>query len=113
MSHVTDAMLAQAGGGSAVFWCLVLIGLLVAGFAGVALLKRWLKSEVGGGTGFTLGELRALRDQGKMTPEEFEKAKVLILGSAMAGAKSPIPEDRKRRPGALGGEVGEGGGEVK
>jgi len=99
MRHITYGLIAQAGGsqGSALFWCLVLIALLIAGFVGVVMLKRWVKSEVDGGAGFTLGELRALRDQGKMTPEEFEKAKLLILGSATAGAKSPIPEQRKRR----------------
>lgn len=99
------ALLAQAGGNMLpVFgWSLVLICLLVAGFFAVSKLRQWLKEDdvPGPAIGFTLSDLRQLHKQGKMSDEEFERARSLIVGNAKAmSAKLPDPLARggKRPP---------------
>jgi hypothetical protein len=70
-------------------------------------LAKWLrkrllaKSDASEGTGFTLGDLRELHRSGKMSTEEFEKARALIVAAAKrsmptnASGKVPTkPTDR-------------------
>ena len=95
--------LAEAGAGSVIFWSLVLIGLLLAGFWVVMTLRNWLKSDdvPSGGIGFTLSDLRQLHREGKMTTEEFERAreKFIAAGKAMAAKlPDPLARDRKQTP---------------
>lgn len=102
-------LLAQAGSGMLpVFgWSLVLICLLVGGFFAISKLRQWLKDDddVPGPTiGFTLSDLRQLHKQGKMSDEEFERAKSLIVGNAKAMSSKlpdPLARDRKPPPGGL------------
>ena len=82
-------------------WSLVLIALLVAGFFAISKLRQWLKEDdtPAPAIGFTLSDLRQLHKQGKMTDEEFERAKGKIIGSAKAmAAKLPDPLARDRKP---------------
>jgi hypothetical protein len=99
--------IAQAEIARAIGWSLVLIALIVAAFFGVMYLRRWLQEEdiPSGGIGFTLSDLKQLHREGKMTTEEFEKAREKM----MTGAKSmttnlpdPLAGSRRRR------EEGEG-----
>ena len=86
--------LADSSTGGVFFWSLILIVLLIIGAAAVLRLRRWLKEDDAptGGIGFTLSDLRQLHKQGKMTDEEFERAraKMVDAGRAMA-AKMPHP----------------------
>jgi len=93
------APLAQAGSGSALFWALVLILAWVLMFAALAAYRKWMRSDdTPTGPGFTLGDLRRLHKEGKMTTEEFEKAKAILIGTAKAGADKPVLGDRPQGP---------------
>lgn len=64
---------------------------------GMWLLATWLRKRVKhddatGGTGFTLSDLRQLHKQGKMTDEEFEKAKAILLAEMGKPAAKPSDE---------------------
>jgi hypothetical protein len=84
----------SSGMGGVIGWSLVLLALVVAGFYAVVYLRRWLKEDdvPSGGIGFTLSDLRQLHREGKMTDEEFERAraKFVAAGKAMA-EKLPDP----------------------
>ena len=64
--------------------CGAAIALCVVGF----LVTRWIRKRLlakpdgSEGTGFTLGDLRELHRSGKMSTEEFEKARALIVAAA-------------------------------
>jgi hypothetical protein len=89
--------------GPVIFWSLVLIVLVIGGAAGVMYLRRWLKEEdvptSSGGIGFSISDLRQLLREGKMTEEEFERArtKMVAAGKAMA-EKLPDPLGNRRQP---------------
>lgn len=93
-----SVLLAQSGAGSAVIGTLILIFVLVLMFGAVAAFRKWMKSEdvPTSGPGFTLSDLRRLRKEGKMTDEEFEKAKLVLIGTAKVGADKPVLGDRQR-----------------
>ncbi len=76
--------LAQASGFVQVLiWSLVLIAALLAMFLGVAWLRRWMASDAPDAeAGFTLADLRDMHKTGRMTTEEFEKAKALLVKHA-------------------------------
>lgn len=86
--------------GSVLTWSVVLIGLLVAGFAAAALLKkRLIESSEGKSAGFTLSDLRALHRAGKMSDAEFEKAKLAVVGAARrADDQQPKPKAAASSP---------------
>lgn len=46
-------------------------------------------------TGFSLSDLRRLRDEGKMSPEEYERARQLIVATAQKAVakQAPPPEN--------------------
>jgi len=103
LTVMSTYLLAETGVGSVIFWSVVLIGLLLAGFWVVITLRNWLKSEdiPSGGIGFTLSDLRQLHREGKMTTEEFERAreKFIAAGKAMAAKlPDPLARDRKQTP---------------
>lgn len=76
------------GMGSVLWWSIVLVGLLLAGFVVVAQLKkRLMKPDDTISAGFTLSDLRALRRAGKMTEAEFEKAKEAVVAAARRAAE--------------------------
>jgi hypothetical protein len=103
--------LAQVGG--AIGWSLVLVVFVVVGFFAIVRLRQWLKSddEPAATGGFSLGALRELHRQGKMTDEEFEKARSLIVAGAKKMAeKLPDPlAGHRRAPAPPRGPRGGGG----
>lgn len=64
---------------------------------GIALLRRKLKDDDGTGVpDFSLGDLRRLREEGKLTDEELNKAKGALVGRAKATLnKKPEPTNRE------------------
>ena len=74
-------MLAQANTtNSIIFWSLILIGLIVAGWLTVWQVRRRLqRDDTLGNAGFTLSDLRQLHKSGQMTDEEFERAKARVV----------------------------------
>jgi uncharacterized membrane protein len=80
---------------SILVWLLVLVVMIVAAFVLVAWVTRRLKAtDDAPSGGFTLSDLRELRRQGKMTEEEFERAKTALLASMRAG-KAPRQDPPK------------------
>ena len=89
---------AEADTGSALIWTLVLIIALVLMFGAVAAFRKWMKSDDAptSGPGFSLSDLRRLHKAGQMTDEEFEKAKLVLVGTAKVGTDKPVLGDRPR-----------------
>ncbi|MFI5379096.1 MAG: SHOCT domain-containing protein [Tepidisphaerales bacterium] len=78
--------LAQHDVSSIFVWLLVLVVLIVVGCVLVAWVRRRLNVQDDNPSGgFTLSDLRELRRQGKMSEEEFERAKSAMLASMRAG----------------------------
>jgi len=83
--------------------CAALLVLVAAGAGGVLWLRRrFWDGEDGAGqaAGFTLGQLRELHRAGRMTTEEFERAKATVVAAAQrrAGGSGPA-----KQPPASGG----------
>lgn len=109
-------MLAQSGAsaGQAVVWIAVLIVVVIAAGIGVMVLRRrFLGSDrsPAGDPGSLLESLRAMRDSGEMSTDEFEQARAALLHKATgkpvtrrkagSGAKPPIAKSdiRSAEPG--------------
>ncbi len=78
------SMLAQEDSsfGSILFWSLLLIILVLGLFAAVVILRKKMSpDEDFHGAGFTLADLRQMHKAGKMSDEEFQRAKAALLGS--------------------------------
>jgi hypothetical protein len=89
--------------GGIIWWSLVLIAFLVLGFYAVAKVKQWAKRpDDESATGFSLGDLRALHKAGKLSTEEFEKAKALIVEAAKRAdqRKTEEAQEAKKRAAA-------------
>ena len=57
-------------------WCLILIAVLVVGFVLVAWVKRRMQhQDIPQSVGFTLADLRELHRSGKISDQEYEKAR--------------------------------------
>ena len=79
-----------------VWMSLILIVAAIVGFIAVIQVKRWVnKPDQSPATGFTLSDLRSLHRSGKMTDEEFEKAKALIVAAAQKAAQREAQEKEK------------------
>ena len=105
---ITDVTpLAQsADPGPILFWSLVLILLLVGAFMGVMYLRKWVRDDSGDSEseklGFTLGDLRRLRDGGRLSDEEYEKARTQMIAATRRAAERAAEAARqaKERGGA-------------
>ena len=85
--------------GNVMWWSIVLIGLLLAAFVAVAQdKKRLIRSYDTTGSGFTLSDLRRLHREVKMNDEEFEKAKLAILGAEQRAVERRIAEAQAKKP---------------
>ncbi len=82
-------------------WSFALIGLILLAFAGYTLFKKWMSQgeETTRAVGFTLSDLRALRDQGKMSAEEYELARTKMVAAAKRMTEK-IPDMLPRRAAA-------------
>lgn len=62
-------------------WMLILIGIVIVGWLLLLFIRRSTgDGESGLDDGFTLGQLRKMRERGEMSDEEFEQARNVILG---------------------------------
>jgi hypothetical protein len=104
--HDSGGVLAAASGDSGMAsvlgWSLVLIAMLVGAFFAIARLRAWLKKEdTPASVGFSLTDLRALHRAGKMTDEEFEKARNLMVAQTKrmtANLPHPLAASKLRAP---------------
>src|SRR4051812_33038810 len=90
----------EEGYGGIFFWALVLVVFIFALFGVVILYRKWMnRDETTSGPGFTLSDFRRLHREGKMTDEEFEKAKAILIGSVKAAVDKPPEGPRTGAPG--------------
>lgn len=70
-----------------IFWSFVLLVLLGLMFMAILWLKKWMASDDSEMGGFTLGDLRRLKASGQMSDEQYEKAKLQIVGAVKIAAE--------------------------
>ena len=76
--------------GPIIVWSLLLIVFLVLMFVAIVYFKKWLSKDdedSASDIGFTLGDLRRLHKQGKMSDDEYEKARVKMIAATKAAAE--------------------------
>jgi hypothetical protein len=81
-------------------WGMILMGVVVAGSFVIMMLRRRLRDTNAGPSadaGFSLSELRAMRDRGEITPEEYEQTRARVIAKVKANSHAPRP---KRTEGA-------------
>lgn len=79
-------------------WLAALVGLVVVGGVAVWLARRWLGRSAGSGpAGFSLQELRQLHAMGRLTDQEFDRAKASIIGSIKGPDSRPNTSDARAR----------------
>jgi hypothetical protein len=74
------------------FWGVILIAAVLVGAVVIMMLRRWLKEPLAGASddaGFSLSELRAMRDRGEITPEEYEQTRSRVIAKVKAAANAP------------------------
>ena len=80
---------------SILFWMLVLFVLIIGGFMAVVLVKKWAAKDEGSGENFTLSDLRRLQKTGKISAEEYEKARAAIVAQSQhVKTTSAVPGGR-------------------
>jgi hypothetical protein len=78
------SILAQSDSSAAdiFLWSLLLLVFVLGGFVVVVFLRKKMSpNEDFHGPGFTLSDLRQMHKKGQMSDEEFERAKIALLGS--------------------------------
>ena len=76
-------------------WLIVLLVLLIGAGIVLALVRRRMSpTEDFHGEGFNLGDLRRLHQAGRLSDEEYEKAKQVLIASAQA-AQARRDEEKK------------------
>ena len=95
------AALAESGGYSDAFlWSAVILALCLAMFFLLSFVRKKIRANVDESpvTGFTLADLRELHRSGKMSTDEFERAKEILLEAtktAAAQSKGSINPNRR------------------
>lgn len=81
---------------SAIFWLAVILVVVIVGFFLIMLMRRWLKEPLVASqdTGFSLSELRAMRDRGEITPEEYELTRSRVIAKTKENADKKSPPKR-------------------
>jgi cytochrome b len=86
-------ILADADPVGIVIACAMLFLLVLIGAFGVAWLRKWFwgpDDPTITSTGFTLGDLRQLHRSGRLSDEEFQKARdKIVAGAALPPRKNP------------------------
>ena len=84
---------AQSEYGSLFVWSLVLVAIAVAGFVLVAWVKRRIRHQDTAPTiGFSLADLRELHRTGKISDEEYERARGRMAASLKKREKPTEPK---------------------
>ena len=86
----------MSGFGSILIICLVLFAMLLVAYLGVMAVRRWMKApDAPPAGGFTLEDLRQMRQSGAISQEEYEKLRQnVLLGFADAAKAKNPPHDR-------------------
>jgi uncharacterized membrane protein len=93
--------LAESGGYSdAFFWSAVILALCLAMFFLLSFVRKKVRGNMEDSpvTGFTLADLRELHRSGKMSTDEFERAKEILLDATKAAAARNASRNTPDRP---------------
>jgi len=99
------AQLDTPGGGpldweKILFWGFVMMGVAIAGFGAIMIFRRKFMAAADADhvPGFSLAELREMRDRGEMTPEEYEQTRARVIAKVKAKMNEPRPSKTKPPP---------------
>lgn len=76
-------------------WGIILMAVVVAGSFVIMMIRRMLRNQDATPSvdaGFSLSELRAMRDRGEITPEEYEQTRARVIAKVKATANAPRPK---------------------
>jgi hypothetical protein len=77
----------------------ILMALVIVGGFGILLIRRRLNNEedadASASVGFSLSELRAMRDRGELTAEEYEITKARVIDKVKSSLAGP---QKKQKP---------------
>ena len=78
------------------FWSAVIMVVAVVGFSAIMIFKRfWKRNEQPAQeAGFSLSDLRAMRDRGEITPEEYEQTRANVIAKIKKKADEPRPKPK-------------------
>src|SRR5438132_1508928 len=80
-----------ADSGSVFVWCIVLTILVIGGIILVVWIRRKLSPDENfHGEGFSIGDLRRLHKEGKLSDEEYERAKQLVVAGLQQHHAAPV-----------------------
>ena len=85
-------------------WLALLFVLILIGGVAILIVRNKLRTSNESApedTGFTLADLRKLRDRGELTAEEYETARVKMIAKVKGNLGKPapeLPEDPKNAP---------------
>ncbi|HEY4329784.1 MAG TPA: SHOCT domain-containing protein [Phycisphaerae bacterium] len=87
-----DAMRSQT-----ILWGGIIMAVAILGFSAIMFFKRYLKKKSADDSvpGFSLSELRAMRDRGEITPEEYDLTRARVIEKVKAKANEPPKPKRK------------------
>ena len=90
----------EAARRQSVIWLAILMVVVLIGGSGIMWLRhRMTKKDAetsSGDTGFSLSDLRAMRDRGEITPEEFEVTRAKLIAKVKGpGAAGPTSAEGK------------------
>jgi uncharacterized membrane protein len=101
VAMLADAYLTQVQT-QTLYWGGVIMVVAIVGFIAIMIFKRlWKRSEAQPTheAGFSLADLRAMRDRGEITPEEYEQTRANVIAKVkkMPGGK-PKPKPKEPPP---------------
>jgi hypothetical protein len=76
-------------------WSAIILAVAVVGFGGIWIFKHFWKKSEGQAQegGFSLSDLRAMRDRGEITPEEYEQTRANVIAKVKKKAEEkPKPK---------------------
>src|ERR1043165_6860197 len=73
------------------FWGFIIMGIAIVGFVAIMIFRRRMMAAEEGEQhpGFSLAELRAMRDRGEITSEEYEQTKARVIAKVKANLNKP------------------------
>jgi uncharacterized membrane protein len=95
--NIIGQLLNEGMEGDVLEWGAILIVIVIVGFIAIVLMRKYLwKSDAAGeyDTGFSLSDLREMRDRGEITSQEYEQTRARIIAKvkgAGSAKKGPFP----------------------
>ena len=89
-NSTTIVGLGASGSGGLIFGIVFGLVLIVGGIMAVRWVRRWYRDtevDSSGSGGFSLQELRELRSEGRISEEEYDAAKAIVLGLGSGAIK--------------------------